>query len=371
MRGGCRFVFFGKGFLAQMGRIRQEIDAILKEDEYVVKHDHNIQWKNSAGLTLLAATGFLVMSFLNVYQRSYVMLCTTAFCSLILYLGYLSARKEQDLHRILGLLLPIITLTFTYYVIIGGNDGFAALWLIIVPLMAMLMTSLRYGFLMSMYFFVFLVLTFIGPFGGWLQYDYNATFLLRFPFLYSISFCLAVYTAVQDRRYRYNLIKRGEELHKLSTVDMMTGLLNRNSFRIFEADFTPENFRSLAVIYIDVNGLHEMNNLRGHEAGDKMLRQIAAECVACFPADRIYRVGGDEFIIVCADRDEAEICRAEKELADHIAADGYSVSFGLKTRTSNFDLQEMVKEADGKMLRNKAEYYSENPHDRCCGHIRL
>lgn len=347
-----------------MGRIKQRVDTVLKENEYVVKHDHDMEWKNSAGLTLLAATGFLVMSFLNVYQKSYVMLYTTGLCSIILYLGYLSAEKKKDLFRIHVLLLPIVTLTFTYYVIIGGNDGFAALWLIIVPLMAMLMTDLRYGFLMSLYFFVFLVLTFIGPLGSWLRYDYNKTFLLRFPFLYLISFCLATYTAVQFRRYRYGLIKREEELHRLSTVDMMTGLLNRNSFNAFETAFAPGSVKSLGVIYIDANGLHEVNNLSGHEAGDRMLRQIAAECGACFPDDSIYRMGGDEFIIICADRDEAELLLAERELEGRIAADGYSASFGIESRDSGIDLREMVKEADRKMLNSKAAYYTENPHDR-------
>lgn len=347
-----------------MSKTANGIKEILAENKYVVQRNHEQKWKNSAGVTLLAATGFFVMSFLNVYHKSYVMLYSTAFCSIMLYLDYLVARRKQNLFLIHSLLMPIITVTFTYYVIIGGNNGFAALWLIIVPLTAMLMTDLKYGFFMSLYFLVFLIMTFLGPCRGWLRYDYSETFLLRFPFLYAISFCLSTYAAVLDCRYRYSLDKREEELHRLGSVDMMTGLLNRNSYNEFELSFDAGTVSSVSVIYVDVNGLHETNNLGGHEAGDRMLRQIAAECAACFSGDRVYRMGGDEFLIIALDRDKSSIEKAAMELEARIRADGYSASFGQEHRSSGIDIIAMTREADRKMLLNKAAYYTKKANDR-------
>ena len=45
-------------------------------------------------------------------------------------------------------------------------------------------------------------------------------------------------------------------------------------------------------VYIDANGLHELNNERGHEAGDLMLRFVAESLMEQFPKGSLYRVGG-------------------------------------------------------------------------------
>ena len=50
-------------------------------------------------------------------------------------------------------------------------------------------------------------------------------------------------------------------------------------------------------VYIDANGLHELNNERGHEAGDLMLRFVADSLMEQFPKGSLYRVGGDEFVV--------------------------------------------------------------------------
>ena len=86
--------------------------------------------KKQRGSNAVCGDGLFVMSFLNVYevftyalQHHFLLDCLS---------GYLVARgRKQNLFLIHSLLMPIITVTFTYYVIIGGNNGFAALWLII------------------------------------------------------------------------------------------------------------------------------------------------------------------------------------------------------------------------------------------------
>lgn len=347
-----------------MNKLVQKIKTILAENDYVVQHDHDLEWKNNAGITLLVAVAFLIMSFINVNQKSYSMLFSTASCSLIMFAGYFLTRKSHNLTLLHFLMFPIIMITFTMYAVIGGNNGFAVLWLIIVPPIAMVMADFKYGFLMSLYFQVLLLLIFIGPFKSLLRYSYDKTFLLRFPFLYLTTFLLAVFMSAQNRLYRYKLIKREEELHKLGMIDMMTGLRNRNSLNAFAASFSAENTSSAAAVFIDANGLHEVNNQMGHAAGDKMLKQIAGECRICFPGDRIYRMGGDEFLILCMNKSAEMINDAVRCLQEHIGNSGFSVSAGSEIRTSDIDIYEMVKEADRKMLHDKAEYYSRTDYDR-------
>ena len=83
--------------------------------------------------------------------------------------------------------------------------------------------------------------------------------------------------------------------------DPLTGLLNR---RRFERDLEwwgrnrPE---TLTCVYIDVVGLHEINNHLGHKAGDGMLCAVAGAMQRMFPLADTYRIGGDEFVVLWAD----------------------------------------------------------------------
>ena len=58
-------------------------------------------------------------------------------------------------------------------------------------------------------------------------------------------------------------------------------------------------------VYIDANGLHELNNERGHEAGDLMLRFVAESLMEQFPKGSLCRVGGDEFVVFPAPAENA------------------------------------------------------------------
>ncbi len=62
-----------------------------------------------------------------------------------------------------------------------------------------------------------------------------------------------------------------------------------------------------ACIYIDANGLHEINNERGHEAGDQLLRAVAERfCGSSFRGTISTACGGDEFVVFPAPAAEAE-----------------------------------------------------------------
>ena len=56
--------------------------------------------------------------------------------------------------------------------------------------------------------------------------------------------------------------------------------------------------RNADVVYIDVVGLHEINNHLGHKAGDGMLCAVAGAMQRMFPLADTYRIGGDEFVVL-------------------------------------------------------------------------
>lgn len=334
-----------------------EIRRILYADDFVSKRQADDERRSQQGIAVIAISAFLVMSVLNIIQRSYIMLATTGTSALMLGVGcYISAKYKKPAF-LRWVFCTIFVALFTGYTIRGGNEGFAALWLIVATYSVMLAIDFKTGFIISTYYFIMLLLVFLGPLKGVLMYDYNKTFMLRFPFLFVINFAFATYVAVKIRMYQYELLKKQDQLEHMSLIDLSTGLMNRNCFIRDEKDFDTAKLDSLCAIFIDVNGLHEVNNLYGHAVGDEMLYDIAMLCQRHFPNDSIYRMGGDEFLVVIRNGDYHRAEGAAIEMTDEVNAKGYSISYGISLQRGNYDIPALVKEADGKMVENKKAYY--------------
>lgn len=93
-----------------------------------------------------------------------------------------------------------------------------------------------------------------------------------------------------------------ERLAELALRDPLTGLANRrllDELLDAEAARTALSGASLAVAYIDLDGLKTVNDTHGHEAGDIVLRETAQRLLdAVGEADVVARIGGDEFVVV-------------------------------------------------------------------------
>lgn len=95
--------------------------------------------------------------------------------------------------------------------------------------------------------------------------------------------------------------------------DVLTHLYTRCKYEHDLKVFQLANYARLTCIYMDAVGLHEINNHLGHEAGDHMLCSIADGIRKYFPDDCAYRIGGDEFVLLCP-------ARQPEELAESLAA---------------------------------------------------
>ncbi|HEX5386689.1 MAG TPA: EAL domain-containing protein [Gemmatimonadales bacterium] len=124
-----------------------------------------------------------------------------------------------------------------------------------------------------------------------------------------------------------------EQVRTLAYFDCLTGLLNRSSYtaRVDAAIADAKRTRrQLAVYFVDLDGFGRINDTLGHEAGDELLRQVAARLRASradeetaavlsagAPSIDVARLGGDEFAVVLAGLDEADqaIAFARRTLA--------------------------------------------------------
>lgn len=335
---------------------------LLEAEKRIEEYRSKEQWKQLRDISLIYIASFLIMSILNVFQQSYIMLVSTLGSAAVLSYYLHEGWQEKDAKALEWAYVGVFGVVFTYYILWGGNDGFSIMWVVFVPFLFTLMIDAVKGIALSAYFLLLLFLVFYGPLGFLLHYDYSPMMRVRFPIFYAVDFAVSIYCAVQLIWTRSDLILAQEQAREASFLDAATGLKNRTAFTHFMQTAPEKNFIRLTVIYIDVNGLHELNNRLGHAAGDEMLRFIAKACVERFPKADVFRLGGDEFLIACTVGTEGEIKVWMDDLNRTIENAGYTIAYGVEHRLHDFDLEDMVNTADAKMLKNKAEYYK--THDR-------
>ena len=148
------------------------------------------------------------------------------------------------------------------------------------------------------------------------------------------------------------------KLRELSFTDELTQIKNRNAYEFEKNSISNSCNNSLACIYIDVNELHEINNTKGHEYGDKMLKFIAKTIRNEFDRKYIYRLGGDEFIVFIPDREQKEITEKINKIIFKFDKNNYHISFGLEISSiEKLNFKKLVKTAEKKMFKNKKQYY--------------
>ncbi|MFS0671720.1 EAL domain-containing protein [Ornithinibacillus sp. 179-J 7C1 HS] len=174
--------------------------------------------------------------------------------------------------------------------------------------------------------------------------------------------------------------KHRELLHDLwyhAYHDTLTGLLNRSSYLgdIEELiSFAKEHRKKFAVMLLDFDRFKNINDTLGHEIGDQLLQECAIRLKQSISAnDRVYRVGGDEFIIILQEATEAYSTSIAETILDNFSKDltvshyhiSITPSIGISLYPENGTTSEvLLKNADTSMYlakskgRNSYELYS-------------
>lgn len=142
-------------------------------------------------------------------------------------------------------------------------------------------------------------------------------------------------------------------------MDPLLSVYNRSAYTDLLDSKKP--FQSTGVAFVDVNGLGVENNMYGHEAGDLMLQTIAKCLKKKFRLKDIYRIGGDEFLIICNNIDEEHFQDKLDELQELVNLTEYSISLGFIYRERIDNLKEAVDEANILMKANKEKFRKEHP----------
>ena len=146
----------------------------------------------------------------------------------------------------------------------------------------------------------------------------------------------------------------GEEYRR----DSLTGLLNRNAFDDDVEFIQATHDKPLTVMYIDLIGLHEINNHLGHARGDVVLCELADAARAYFGDDNIYRIGGDEFVIISFAHSMAQSARQMGYMRQDLLDHGCELSVGMAESDDGEDIPDLVNQAENEMRKDKKRYYA-------------
>jgi len=144
---------------------------------------------------------------------------------------------------------------------------------------------------------------------------------------------------------------------EMGMMDHLTCLQNRNCFQQAVEDLEKKDDDSIICVYLDADGLHEINNECGHEAGDHLLQTVANALKMEFGGDDIYRIGGDEFVAFCSGMAESELTEKIERMSEEVARNDYHISVGVAWRKDTPLIHEMVKVAEERMYEAKRDYY--------------
>ncbi len=159
--------------------------------------------------------------------------------------------------------------------------------------------------------------------------------------------------------------KMKKELYQLSYYDALTTLKNRNAYKLLWTKNPDQVLNNAGIAFLDINGLKNTNDTKGHLIGDKLIKETADLIKKHFSAEWIYRISGDEFVIVVENIEETAFEKVMLELERDLEEHGNIAAVGYTWKAYINNIERVFNEAEVEMYKGKREYYTQNPeYDR-------
>ena len=158
--------------------------------------------------------------------------------------------------------------------------------------------------------------------------------------------------------------KTSKAFQTMVNIDSLTGVRNKHAYSEYEdaVDQKIQNheIQALAVVVCDINGLKYVNDTQGHAAGDQLIKDACALICESFPHGAVFRVGGDEFVVILQEKgyetmDEA-LGKLNKKVEENINEDGVVVAAGSSVlQPDDRQLCDVFTRADHLMYERKSK----------------
>ena len=282
-------------------------------------------------------------------------MCAIAVVYLVARYGHL---KEKGVYFCIYILWSIYMAMGIYLGAVATPDQYAVTYVALVLAVPLLFSDMpiRIGIFIGFYAVAFIVCSIFFESPAVRSAD------IVHAILFSTISVIVSYNAQKIRFQRHLL---AYQMRVLSETDLLTGIRNRNAFETAKKRYTDHCTSSVSCVYIDANGLHELNNVEGHHRGDEMLRLIADSLYKQFGIENVYRIGGDEFVAFAVDEDLSSVEQKSDEIRRTIEEQGYFISVGIERQTADaLDIDALVRHAEEKMYDDKTRYYASRGDQR-------
>ncbi len=267
-------------------------------------------------LSFIGTTFLLIFGIISINDQAFFLGSVLLFCMcagyINLYLLYRNTSIELSVNILNGILLILsFTLLFT-----GGSQNTGVLW--IYPIIAINLFINRFwsAVFLSLIFFIISNILLFTPLSDFLLVNYSLHQSIRFE-LTLLALCLICLAAIHSEEKAYNtiILMHDEDMRKLAYYDSLTGLPNRQNFKINITRIlqrAEKEQQRVGLLYIDLDNFKQVNDNYGHEVGDQLLCLFSTllkeatrptDLVAKREPEDLARLAGDEFVVILNDLD--------------------------------------------------------------------
>ncbi len=153
------------------------------------------------------------------------------------------------------------------------------------------------------------------------------------------------------------------DLEYYCKYDTLTGVNNYYSYQVLCKNFiSKEDKGSIGLIFADLNGLKLINDTRGHGAGNDFLQSFARKLLEHFASEYIYRISGDEFLVIIPNCDEAEFKVDAKNFEERLNRDAIpQAAIGYCWMAHPVHIEDVCRDAEIHMYQSKEDFYEKHP----------
>ncbi len=159
------------------------------------------------------------------------------------------------------------------------------------------------------------------------------------------------------------LIQQLNVARAMANLDELTGVKNKHAYVDVETRMNEEieNGKEVefAIVVFDLNGLKEINDTKGHQAGDIFIKEGCSIICRIFQHSPVFRVGGDEFVVIAKDGDYRNINVLMEKLSEtnerNIESGGVVIAGGMARFYGDRNVSAVFERADNNMYKNKTD----------------
>ena len=334
------------------------------------------------GPLLMLAIRFGIFHSVSYKSCIIVTVLLVALCGI----HYLLIRREENTTR--AAIIAFLAIDIMLILMNSAHIGIYMTWFV-VPLISLLFCDYKiYAIAVVInYCIMTLSVWIVSPYYAGLRVDFDSPFqyfagrmggftietLIMVAAGYSL--CRISTSHYQELIEKFQILRENkrqmDEQVRISMTDELTGVYNR---RCFDTDI--EQYRekepeeNFVLFSVDVNGLKETNDTRGHLAGDELLI-ATADCLTKVIGmiGKVYRTGGDEFLAIAGTDAPEEILEEINRLSaawhgKYEEKLSLSIGYASHREHPEADIQSLENLADQMMYREKDRYYSTPGLDR-------